>query len=295
MNYIGIDGGGTKTLFRLSDENLNTIKEIELGTSHFGQVGYGRMKEILQQGINGLLNYSSNETVLSFGLAGYGEVAEIRRNIEEVIKDVAAEHKYVLHNDSQIAAFGALGGKEGIVMIAGTGSIAVAYKNGKWYRRGGFGYLIDDGGSAYDIGKKALKMYARMSEDMMEKDVLFDLITAHYSLSEPADLIRVMFDHVQTVRTKTAELAGLVYEASLAGSQTAERLFREAALEHSVYIKSLKELFDREVPISYIGGVYRAGDKILKPLESQGILMQHPVYDSCAGAVLLGKETFCKS
>ncbi|GLC82192.1 N-acetylglucosamine kinase [Lacrimispora brassicae] len=294
MNYIGIDGGGTKTLFRLSDENLNTIKEIELGTSHFGQVGYDRMKEILQQGINGLLKYSNGETVLSFGLAGYGEVVEIRRKIESVIKDVVLERKYVLHNDSQIAAFGALGGKEGIVMIAGTGSIAVAYKDGKWHRRGGLGYLIDDGGSAYDIGKKALKIYARMSEDLIEKDALFDMIMERYSLSKPMDLIGVMFDRVQTIRTETAGLAGLVYEASLAGSQNAEQLLQDAALEHSVYIKSLIKLFDQEVPVSYIGGVYRAGDKILKPLENHGIFMQHPVYDSCTGAVLLGKKVYCE-
>lgn len=292
MNYLGIDGGGTKTLFRLTDKDLNTIKEIELGTSHFGQVGYDRMKEILQQGITELLKYSHSETILSFGLAGYGEVAEIRTQIESVIKEVSIEHKYVLHNDSQIAAFGALGGKEGIVMIAGTGSIAVAYKDGKWHRKGGFGYLIDDGGSAYDIGKKALRIFARMSEGLLEKDPLFDLIMKHYALSKPMDLIRVMFEQVQTIRTETAKLAGLVYQASIAGSLQADTLLQEAALEHALYIKALMKLFDGQVPISYIGGLYRAGDKILKPLEQQEIIMQNPVYDSCTGAVLLGKKVY---
>lgn len=292
MNYLGIDGGGTKTLFRLTDKDLNTIKEIELGTSHFGQVGYERMKEILHQGVTELLEHSDCETVLSYGLAGYGEVASIRAQIEGVIKEVSGEHKYVLHNDSQIAAFGALGGKEGIVMIAGTGSIAVAYRDGQWHRKGGFGYLIDDGGSAYDIGRKALRIFARMSEDLLEKDPLFDLIMEHYSLSKPMDLIRILFDCGGTIRTETAKLAGIVYQASEAGSRQADTLFREAALEHALYIKSMMKLFQSKVPISYIGGLYRSGEKILKPLEEQGIIMQHPVYDSCTGAVLLGRKVY---
>lgn len=292
MNYIGIDGGGTKTLFRLSNSNLNTIKEIELGTSHFGQVGYDRMKKILQQGIAELLKDSHEETVLSFGLAGYGEVAQIRTRIEEVIKVVSKGHKYILHNDSQIAAFGALGGKEGIVMIAGTGSIAVAHQDGNWHRRGGYGYLIDDGGSAYDIGKRALRTFARMAENLIEKDPLFDVIMENFSISRAPDLIGIMFDQVQTIRTETAKLAGLVYQASEAGSKQADQIFEDVAKEHAIYINSLMKLFDKTPPISYIGGVYQAGDKILEPLKQQGIVMQTPIYDSCTGAVLLGKQIY---
>lgn len=292
MNYIGIDGGGTKTLFRLTDADLNTVREIELGTSHFGQIGYDKMKEVLQQGITELLNYADDQTIISYGLAGYGEVLEIRTKIEQVVQSVSKNHKYILHNDSQIAAFGALGGSDGIVMIAGTGSIAVAYKSGQWHRRGGFGYLIDDGGSAYDIGKKALKVFARMSENLILKDSLFDLIIANFAISKASDLIRIMFDQVETIRTETAKLAGVVYQASIAGSSAASQILREAATEHSVYIKSLLKLFEERPTISYIGGVYRAGDKILKPLEEQGIYMQDPIYDPCTGAVLLGKKVY---
>lgn len=290
MLYLGIDGGGTKTLFRLCDEKLNLIKEIKLSTCHFGQVGFDGLERILLEGITTVLAGLEEDVIISYGLAGYGQVLDIRTKIEQVVKRVSAHHKYYLHNDSQIAALGALNGQKGIVMIAGTGSIAIAYDKVNWYRRGGWGYLIDDAGSGYDIGKKGLRLFARMSENLIPRDAFYNLMMDHFKLDNDTDLIKVMFDSNSEIRTKTASIASIVAQGAYANSKGCLKIYEEIAFEHAILINSLKELFNEDIIISYIGGVFNAGAILLENYQKLQINLVAPQHDSCNGAILLAQN-----
>lgn len=71
--WIGVDGGGTKTQFTLFDEKLNALDSVCLPSCHAAQVGYDGMNKILSKGIAILLKKTTSEVGLGFGLAGYGQ------------------------------------------------------------------------------------------------------------------------------------------------------------------------------------------------------------------------------
>lgn len=292
MYSIGIDGGGTTTIFRLYDQEKGFIQEVVQPTSHYGQVGFDGMENILSLGIQEVLKGYENQPVkIGFGLAGYGAVASIREQIEAVVKRVAGKHEYKIHNDAQIAVAGALNGEDGIVMIAGTGSIAYAKYKGEWLRAGGWGYLIDDGGSGYDVGKEALRIFARMAEGFIDKDSLFESIMTGLQLEQPTDLIKFMYQNPTNSRTLVASMGQYVGEAASNGSVAAQSIFKAAAKQHAMFIQSLLDQTDVTLPVSYIGGVFKSGDYVLKPLESYlGRTLISPKHDPCMGAVLLLEE-----
>ena len=141
MKYICVDAGGTKTRFVLYSEDGEILDQEVLPSCHFMKVGYQGMTEILHQGYKALKERSSlseNELILSLGLAGYGREEKIRRSIEESLGETFRNQRYVLHNDIETAMEGAFSGRDGIMLIAGTGSIAFCRHQGKMRRSGGW-------------------------------------------------------------------------------------------------------------------------------------------------------------
>ncbi len=289
MYYIGIDGGGTTTIFRLYDQDKKFIQEVVQPTSHYGQVGFDGMEEVLNIGLQQVLKgFEEKPVVIGFGLAGYGAVLSIREQIEAVVKRVASQHTYHIYNDAQIAVAGALNGQDGVVMIAGTGSIAYARYKGEWLRAGGWGYLIDDGGSGFDVGKEGLRAFARMAEGFIQKDALFDVIMDELLLHEPMDLIKHMYQNPNNSRTLVASMGQYVGIAASRGSTAAQSILAHAAKQHAMFIQSLLDQTDQQLPVSYIGGVFKAGEFVLGPLKSYlNKDIASPQHDPCMGAVLL--------
>ena len=130
MYYLGIDGGGTKTQFTIINENVEVIQSIKKGTSHFKQIGLTGVEGVLREGLNEVLN-KSNLTKdkidgVCIGLAGYGNIREDREKLQNIIEKVFKDFNYIIRNDVEIAISGALNGDDGIVIVSGTGSIALS-------------------------------------------------------------------------------------------------------------------------------------------------------------------------
>jgi phenylacetic acid degradation operon negative regulatory protein len=76
-----------------------------------------------------------------------------------------AMERVAVTGDERTALRGAFGGGPGIVVISGTGSIAVGGDGrGREHRCGGWGWLLDGAGSAFDIGRDALALSLRMAD-----------------------------------------------------------------------------------------------------------------------------------
>ena len=65
MQWIGVDGGGTKTLFELYDNDMNMLQQLRLPTCHAGQVGYDGMHAVLAEGVE----HSRRQLVTRWALA----------------------------------------------------------------------------------------------------------------------------------------------------------------------------------------------------------------------------------
>ena len=297
MQYIGIDGGGTKTKFTLFDEDMKEIDSYKMPSCHFAQVGYQRMEEMLKEGIHTLATrYHLKSYGIGFGLAGYGQEKEIRERMESIIERVSDGHPYLLINDVESALAGALALQDGIMIIAGTGSIAFGVHGKERFRCGGWGYQIGDEGSAWWLGKRALETFGKQADGRYDKSVFYEIMMKHANLSKDYDMISYVRDVCGNKRDKIAQMALLLYEAACQKDSYAISIYEEAASELSMLVETIrKRLFPNtdHVPVSYVGGVFQAGKYIIEPLTnklSRHCELHEPIYGPDKGVCLLLKR-----
>lgn len=249
MHYIGIDSGGTKTAFTLFDEDLTRIDSLRLGTTHFQQAGYDGMERLLVQGISELARRNGvDEFGLGFGIAGFGEEAEVAERIREGVARVADGRPYTLVNDGEAALAASLALGDGIVLVSGTGSIAFGTCAGREGRCGGWGYQVGDEGSGWWIGKQMLAAFSRESDGRAPRGALHDIVMDELGLGEEFDIIGYARDVLTEDRTKIAALSRLVARAAEAGDAEATAIFEAAARElASLAVVLARDLFGREV------------------------------------------------
>lgn len=290
MKIIAIDAGGTKARFALYDENGTVLKSVEHPSLHPLQVGYSKMAQALRLGVDSLCE---NESVdyISFGLAGYGMNPKIRQSIENAIKRQFPHEKYSIQSDVDCALMSALKGNDGIMVISGTGSIALSQFKGQRSRVGGWGYWIGDEGSAFWIGKQVLSLFSKMADGRLKKTALYDCVMDSLVLSDESELIKILSEHKRP-KEAIAALARICYLASSKGDRHAIKVFKDAAFEIAQLIEASLIMNPELKTVRLSGGVFEAGDVILNPLKEllasdldiQPIL-NPPIY----GAYLIGK------
>ncbi|OCN06330.1 hypothetical protein A4S06_01020 [Erysipelotrichaceae bacterium MTC7] len=154
---IGIDGGGTKTQFAIYDARGNQLASTTLGSVHIMQKSEAESVALLKEGFalvtQAIAHEEDYQLYIGLGLGGYGGNATMQEKTDAVCKQAFGEIPYVVFNDGQVALFGAFDGADGILAIAGTGSIAYAQNGDTFTMCGGWGYQIGDEGSAYAVGK----------------------------------------------------------------------------------------------------------------------------------------------
>lgn len=226
--YIGIDGGGTKTAFGLFDYNGQLLRKIELSTSHFLQVGYDGCACILKQGVEELSqNVDKKNLFIGIGLAGYGNDENVRGKLEKNIYEVFKDYQYIITNDVHTALIGAFHEEDGILVVAGTGTIAYAKKDNQLYRVGGWGYQIGDEGSAYWIGKQLLSEFCKQADGRKHRDEVYQHIMSYFQIKNPYEMIELVHC-MNNERTEIASLALLCNKLADEGHLICQSILREA-------------------------------------------------------------------
>ena len=127
MYYLGIDGGGTKTKFSLCDEKGVLKTSIEETTCHYLQVGFDGVTKIINQGLDNVCKANGikrEDIAYAFaGMPGYGDAQRDMAPIKEAVKKAMQTIPFSIGNDGENALAGALCCKDGINIVAGTGSI----------------------------------------------------------------------------------------------------------------------------------------------------------------------------
>ena len=164
--FLGIDGGGTKTTCAVGDES-HLLAMATAGPSNIVRVGESQARQSLQQSAlqacaaAGITPAQVSHTCVGGSGAARPELSEIvRQSLAEILPapiDVVG--------DMQIALEAAFDTGPGVVVIAGTGSIAYGRdRQGATARAGGWGFAIGDEGSAHWIGRAALSAVLRASD-----------------------------------------------------------------------------------------------------------------------------------
>ena len=282
--YIGIDGGGTKTKFDLFDSDKNSIVSITMPTIHPAQASFKEAVSVLNTAKEKLLvNINDSDYVLKVGagLGGYGINADYRKKLEDEFSTVFDEFK--LYSDAYAAMLGALAGEDGILMIAGTGSIALAKVGDETFRCGGFGYRYGDEGSAYSIGKALISRALKEEDGRLAKSIVSDLVLNYFDY--------IGFNMIATSDFSRDKIAGLAAAASkyVDSSESIRDIFFVATKEISLHIKAIGKKFEtgKRIRLSYIGGVFKS-EYIIKCIKEMNpdIELVAPIYPPEKGSIL---------
>ncbi len=265
--YLGIDGGGSKTTCAVGDE-VSLLGSAVAGPSNIIRVGEVRARESLHEAIRQACAVAKIDPrqlhCACVGVAGVAseEVASaVRKLIAEVIP---AEIEVV--GDMQIALQAALGAEPGVVVIAGTGSIAYGRDaHGKTARAGGWGFAISDEGSAHWIGRAAVVALLRAADESRDDRVdqssrLFREVKSIWKVESLDQLARTA-----NTNPDFAALLPAVVTAADAGDELARKGLTQAGRElahlAAIVVRSLfPEGMPRDratIPLALVGGVFR--------------------------------------
>ena len=232
MYIIGIDGGGTKTVGILATATGQHLAEVESGPANYHVVGAAKTRAVLEAIIKELYKKTGippTSTVrFCLGMAGLGRPAD-REVIGQICDELGIHKNRILTHDAHIALVGGTEKQEGVIVISGTGAIAYGINaEGREARASGWGYLLGDEGSGYDIAIKALQAVTRAADGRGDRTELTERVLNRLELNEPSELIR--WTHAAS-RDTIAQLAEVVFDTARIADAVADRIVDEAADE----------------------------------------------------------------
>ncbi len=161
--FLAIDGGGTKTYFLLFTEEGEVLDKLILSGSNPNAYGIEQTKSVLSEGID-LLGREADIVGIFAGISG-ASAGNNRQELHEFLKKRYPYVKSRVEGDIHNVIFGVQGASNScIAAICGTGSVVYGYDGAELTRYGGWGYLFDNAGSGFDIGRDAIR-HALMAEE----------------------------------------------------------------------------------------------------------------------------------
>ena len=209
MTYsLGIDGGGTKTECVVLDESGGTIGEGRGGPSNALRVGFDEtfrsITEAASEALKRARLHSGDITHVCAGLAGAGRRNVVRRAMVFLAQGFPRAVAHVT-TDYEIALEAAVGSGPGVVLIAGTGSVAYGRNAaGETARAGGYGPWIGDEGSAFEIGRRAVAAVARTRDLDAPVTLLSEMIPAAINCPDWDELLQQIMKNPDDVFPKLA-------------------------------------------------------------------------------------------
>ena len=285
---LGIDGGGTKTEFLLTDMDGVQISHAVLGPSNYVDIGMENTFAILREGIAKTCEEIDRQEISVFaGLAG-GIGTESEKRINKFLRGMG--FKCVANDaDTANACEIALGDDDGVVVIMGTGSIAFVQHGGVRQRIGGWGYLIDSGGSGYNLGRDALEAAYRFSDRRRGSLVIYNMVSERMGKPLP-DMIPEIY---RRGRAYIASFSDVVFEAHAQGDPIAGEILARNVGDICDMILTGRGMLDGRGKTVVCGGLCRQSAQLARFFEmhlGQGdipIFMNEPMVN---GAVSLARK-----
>ena len=282
--FLGIDGGGTKTEFAVISSDGCVRKRFVRNGCNPNDIGFSKMSALIIDGIGEILVEFQSVSHIFCGIAGIS-TGNYAKQLYNELKKHYPQINVDIKNDS-FNLF-ALDDSADMAVISGTGSV-VFVKDGDIYKRlGGWGYLLDDAGSAYNIGKAALQVALR-EEDMKEPPSLISRL-----LQEKLNTATV-WEHVNTVynegKPHIAGLASVVFDAYKKGDEKASDIIDKNAKALAELLTSGIKVYGASPVAIASGGLFEHYGKIMithiEKYSAVKLIVNDlpPIYGACRNA-----------
>lgn len=262
---IALDGGGSRTRAAICDSFGRIAATADGASSNPLSNPWENVERTIRELVSEVSERAgiaaAAVSVLYLGIAG-ADRPEIKARFREAFAADWGE-RLLLDNDAIAALYAGTWGEPGIVLIAGTGSIAYAVTDqGQRQRTGGWGYLVGDEGSGYEIGRKGAAAVLRAADGRGKSTALTGLYLAHFGVNRPDELIARIYGQANP-RKELADTSRLVEKAASLGDETAHELIRQAADELAELASASLRKAGSPLPVVLAGGLL-AADTLLR-------------------------------
>jgi len=251
MFIAGIDGGGTHTRVELRDMDNQLLRRGEFGAFNINSIGAEAFAQLLREVFDwcGDMRECSH---LCVGAAGVSNPRSKEVLLQELSK-AGFDGKWIFCGDQEIALRGAMDGS-GIVVIAGTGSICFGKNDaGQTARSGGFGHLIDDGGSGYALGRDVISCAVRCTDGRVVNSGILQSVCERIGGAEK--IVPFVYSP-ETDKSAIAQFSTVALEQAAKGDLEAQKILHSGAEELALMVKAVQERLDMlQCRIALLGGL----------------------------------------
>jgi len=276
--FAGVDGGGTKCRVRLRDAKGTLLAEAEGGPANIRlglNLVWANILGAVDEALTRAGEPSSWERIsIGLGLAGIADASDVERTI----KAAPRFSRIDAATDAHAACLGAFSGRDGGILIAGTGSAGYGWVNQMGHTVGGWGFEVCDDGSAAALGREAIRSSLQGYDGLAPTTDFTRAVIKHFG--RPADIVH----WVTTAKPRDfGILAPLTMQYAQSGDLVAVELVQQSAHDLGRYIKRLHEIGCAKVCL--VGGMVQPFSPWLSPWTKQ--VLAEPEHDAIEGALLL--------
>ena len=296
---LGVDGGGSQTRCVVADLSGRLLATGTAGPSNPLTVGVDACGNAISEAVEAVVRRCGVRQFRAACLAVAGvERPYGREALQRKAAALGIAEKVLVVPDAVAALAGATGCGVGVVVVAGTGSIAYGVnEEGETSRAGGWGWILGDEGSGYDIGRRAMVAALRAHDGRAEKTMLVDKLKAELGLRDLSELI----DRLYVTGMKSHEVAALapiVAEAAEEGDEVAAHILTEAGEElgrAAVAVIQRLRLRGR-FTVALTGGVFQLSEQLRAAFyetvrrAAPECSIKPPRFEPAVGAVLLALQ-----
>ncbi len=293
---MGIDGGGSGVRVVIVTPELAICGQSEGPTANPSIVGTGTAAATIRAAMRAALDAAglAADQIAAVGIGVAGAAAHHSAGwLREVVAAIAPQARIVPSADYEIALVGALGKREGVLILAGTGSLAYGVNAaGQSALAGGWGYLLDDAGGGYWIGIRALQAVARAADGRGPTTALAPALLGALGLHDALDLIPWLYRADAPRTSEVARLAPLVLEGAEAGDPVAQGILARAVDELALAARAVMRRLEMDAPpLAFAGGLLTGDTPLSRHLCAALGLASPPVprHSPAVGAALLAR------
>ncbi|HEY1221151.1 MAG: BadF/BadG/BcrA/BcrD ATPase family protein [Bryobacteraceae bacterium] len=261
--FLGVDGGQSGTIAAIGDETGRVLGEGEAGPGNHaaGEEGRAKLERAVRESVGRAGAHAGlDAATLEFESACFGMSGGPDDKLE-ILSGLVRAARLVVTTDAAVALAGATFDGLGIVVIAGTGSMALGRnRQGRTARTGGWGFVFGDEGGAFDMVRQAARAALRMEEGWgPETSLRAALLEATGSASANQMLHR--FYTPEWERSRIAALAPLVDRAAGEADAVALHIVNQAAQELAQLAAAVRAQLwkpGESAEIAYAGGVFES-------------------------------------
>jgi N-acetylglucosamine kinase-like BadF-type ATPase len=294
--FLGVDGGQSSTIAIIGDSAgkiagwgsagpCNHVRASEARAKFLHAMRHCLAQAATQAGLDPARPHFRSACL---GMSGGPE------DKSALLYELLEAERLIVTHDARIALAGATAGKPGVVVIAGTGSIAFGENAvGETARAGGWGYIFGDEGGGFDIVRQSLRAVLSEHEGWGPRTALTPALLEAASASDANELLHRLYTP-DWPRSAVASLAPLVNGIAAAGDPVAVAILNNAAQHLAMLAGAVRRQLWREGEpsiLSWAGGVFNSAillERFRMLAQMDGtVTASAPEHSPAAGALLI--------